>query len=311
MDWEKEILPLLQTRLDVFKQNNIIPTLSTIFYYLVSIGVVSNSQNDYKNFKKYFYEARKTGEISLSNFGVKKHDYHSQQLHEKYIPLVEYINQEIARLESIPYIYAKTIPRWHNQLHYVELWIEKASLLPTFRNILKERQVRIIPLNTYNYLNSLQENIRRLIYYKEQGKKLHINYFGDSNHFFKSLRDIYIKYPKYFLDLDFKKISITQNQIKKFKLPEKCNTVNETEYQKINPNLKSFLKKNDRTNLKIELDAFIGIAPTEFKKVVLDSVDKFFDLKIFEKSINEHSPEEIRSKIKSQILKFAKNNNLR
>lgn len=311
MDWEKEILPLLQTRLDVFKQNNIIPTLSTIFYYLVSIGVISNSQNDYKTLKKYFYKARKTGEISLSNFGVKKHDYHSQQLHEKYIPLVEYINQEIARLESIPFIYAKTIPRWHNQLHYVELWIEKASLLPTFRNILKERQVRIIPINRYNYLNSLEENIRRLIYYKEQGKKLHINYFGDSNHFYKSLRDIYIKYPKYFLDLDFKKISITQNQIKKFKLPEKCNTVNDTEYQKINPNLKSFLKKNDRTNLKIELDAFIGIAPTEFKKVVLDSVDKFFDLKIFEKSINEHSPVEIRSKIKSQILKFAKNNNLR
>jgi len=306
MDWEKEILPLLQTRLDVFKQNNIIPTLSVIFYYLVSIGVVSNSQNDYKNFKKYFYKARKTGEISLSNFGVNNHDYHSQQLHEKYIPLVEYINQEIARLENIPYIYAKTIPRWHNQPHYVELWIEKASLLPTFRNILKERQVRIIPLNRYNYRNSLEENIRRLIYYKEQGKKLHINYFGDSNYFFKSIRDVYSKYPKYFLDLDFKKISITQKQIKKFKLPENCKTINDTKHKKLNLSSKSFLTNKDITNLKIELDALIGIAPKEFKKLVLDSVDKFFDLKIFEKSINEYSPVEIRSKIKSQVLKFTK-----
>ena len=305
MDWEKEILPLLQIRLDVFKQNDIIPTLSIIFYYLVSIGIVSNSQNDYKTFKKYFYKAIKKGEISLSNFGSNKHDYKSQQLYEKYIPLIDYINQEIARLESIPYIYAKTIPRWHNQPHYVELWIEKASLLPTFRNILKERQIRIITLNRYNYLNSLDENIRRLIYYKEQGKKLHINYFGDSNHFFKRIRDIYSKYPKYFLDLDFKKISITQKQIKKFKLPEKYKDVNDTKYQKINPNSKS-LTTNDRTNLKIEVDAFIGIAPKEFKKVVIDSVDKFFDLKNFETTINEHSPIEIRSKIKSQVLKFTK-----
>lgn len=306
MDWETEILPLIQSRLDVFKQHNIIPTLSIIFYYLVSIMAVSNSQRDYQNFKKYFYKARKTGKISLSNLGVNNHDTQFQPMYEKYIPLIDYINQEIARLESIPYIYARTIPRWHNQPHYVEMWIEKASLLPTFRNILKERQVRIILLNRYNYLNSLDENIRRLIYYKEQGKKLHINYFGDPNHFFKNIRDSYTENPKYFLDLDFKKISITQRQIKKFKLPENCKTINDTKHKKLNASSKSFITKDDRKNLKIELNTLIGVAPKEFKKIVLDSVDKYFDLKIFEKSINEYSPVEIRSKIKSQVLKFAK-----
>ena len=64
--------------------------------------------------------------------------------------------------------------------------------------------------------------------------------------------------------------------------------------------------KKDYKNLKIELDTLPGIAPKEFKKLVLDSVDKFFDMKIFDKSINAYSPLEIRSKIRSRVLKFVK-----
>lgn len=304
MDWDKETVSLLQTRLELFKQYNIVPTLSIIFYFLVSNGIISNSQRDYQNFKKNIYKTQKRYKFSLSNCETKNNQI-QQQLDDKYTPLTDYINHEIARLENIPYIYARTIPRWHNQHHYVEIWIEKASLMPTFRSILKERQVRIITINKYNYQDSIEENIKRLISYKERGKKLHINYFGDSDNFYKNIRNIYTNYPKYSLDLDFKKISITKKQIKKFNLPANYKTVKETKYKKINSNLKSLVRKYN-TTLKIELDTFPGIAPKEFKKLVLDSVDKFFDMNIFDKSINAYSPVEIRSKIRSQVLKFVK-----
>ena len=304
MNWnKKDLTNTIQKRLEVYKHHNIVPTLSMLFYTLVYLGIISNSCNHYQRLGKYISRAQKTGKLSTKYFEDQDMNF-MQDLDDRYIPLIEYINHEIAVLENIPYIYARTIPRWHNQRDYVEIWVEKQELMSTFGSILKERQVRIVPINRFNPFSLINENVKRLRSYTEQDKKVHINYFGDLDSVSENIHQIFTnKFLENGLSIDFKRIAINEEQIKKYVLPESYKIVRLCKSKKIDPNIKSLRDKNNE-NLHIELDTFPAVAPHEFKKTILESVDKFFDISIFDKAIHEHSPIEIRSKVKSQILRF-------
>ncbi|MGC2682661.1 MAG: hypothetical protein WA323_12390 [Candidatus Nitrosopolaris sp.] len=43
-----------------------------------------------------------------------------------------------------------TVPRWHKQPHYVEVWIEKQALADTFSSFLRGRDVRIVVNRGYS-----------------------------------------------------------------------------------------------------------------------------------------------------------------
>lgn len=304
MNWnKKDLTNTIQKRLEVYKHHNIVPTLSMLFYTLVSLGIISNSCSDYQHLGKYISRAQKTGKLSNKYFEDQDMNF-IQDLDDRYVPLIEYINHEIAVLENIPYIYARTIPRWHNQSHYVEIWVEKQELMSTFRSVLRERQVRIVPINRFNPFSLINENVKRLGSYIEQDKKVHINYFGDLDSFSENIHMIFTnKFLEEGLDIDFKRIAINEEQIKKYDLPQNYKIVRSRKSKKIDPSIKSFRDQNYE-NLQIELDTFPAVAPHEFKKTILECVDRFFDISIFDKAIHEHSPIEIRSKVKSQVLRF-------
>ena len=314
MNWNtKDLTNTIQKRLEVYKRHNIVPTLSMLFYTLVSLGIISNSRSNCQRLAKYISRAQKSGKLSTKYFDDQNMNF-MQDLDDRYVPLIEYINHEISVLENIPYIYARTIPRWHNQSHYVEIWVEKQELMSTFRSILRERHVRIISVNRVNPFDFINENVKRLESYIKQGKKIHINYFGNQDSFSKNINQIFInKFLKDAVNLDFKRIAITEEQIKKYDLPEnhKIARLSKSKYK--NPTLKSVDNRNNE-NFHIELDTLPAIAPDEFKNMILESVDRFFDISIFDKAIHEYSPLEIRLKVRSQVLRFVEriqNTNLR
>ena len=304
MHWnKKDLTNTIEKRLEVYKHHNIVPTLSMLFYTLVSLGIISNSCSNYQRLGKYISRTQKSRKLSIKYFEDQDMNF-MQDLDDRYVPLIEYINHEISVLENIPYIYARTIPRWHNQSHYVEIWVEKQELMSTFRSVLRERQVRIVPINRFNPFSFINENVKRLGSYIEQDKKVHINYFGDLDPFSENIHQIFTnKFLEEGLDIDFKRIAINEEQIKKYDLPKSYKIERSRNSKKLDPSIKSFRDPNYE-NLQIELDTFPAVAPHEFKKTILECVDRFFDISIFDKAIHEHSPIEIRSKVKSQVLRF-------
>jgi len=304
MHWnKKDLTNTIQKRLEVYKNHNIVPTLSMLFYTLVSLGIISNSCSNYQRLGKYISRTQKSRKLSIKYFEDQDMNF-MQDLDDRYVPLIEYINHEISVLENIPYIYARTIPRWHNQSHYVEIWVEKQELMSTFRSVLRERQVRIVPINRFNPFSLINENVKRLGSYIEQDKKVHINYFGDLDPFSENIHQIFTnKFLEEGLDIDFKRIAINEEQLKKYDLPKSYKIERSRNSKKLDPTTKSFTDQNYE-NLQIELDTFPAVAPHEFKKTILECVDRFFDISIFDKAIHEHSPIEIRSKVKSQVLRF-------
>lgn len=70
-------------------------------------------------------------------------------INDVYWKPIHFISGCLGKLTYLHIAYRSCIPRWHNQPHYVEAWIEKDTVVGTFKSILKGRQVRIVPVNQY------------------------------------------------------------------------------------------------------------------------------------------------------------------
>jgi hypothetical protein len=193
------------------------------------------------------------GELPIDCFADQSRSI-IEDFNDEYIDPKEYIEGTLAYVENIPKIYKTLIPKWQNQPHYVEIWIEKDALSGTFQSILKDRQVRIVPNKGFSSLSFIHHNIERLKSHENKGKKIHVRYFGDLDPSGENIEEvIYDKLKIFKINVDFKQIAITEDQMRRFNLPENPNP--ET-IRKLNrdPRKDAFIQKHGRL-FQIELDA--------------------------------------------------------
>ena len=78
INWKKEVMPKIKERLELFRQQEIVPTLRTMFYSLVSLQVIPNTQNQYQYLNKVTAKARMNGELPIDCFADQKQVYNSR-----------------------------------------------------------------------------------------------------------------------------------------------------------------------------------------------------------------------------------------
>jgi hypothetical protein len=66
----------------------------------------------------------------------------------------------------MPEDYESRIPRWLNQPHYVEIWIEKKAMRSTFEGLVRGREVDIVPFGGYHSVPYLYDNTNILKAYQ-------------------------------------------------------------------------------------------------------------------------------------------------
>ena len=137
IDWKKKVMPNIKERLSLFNQQGIVPTLRTMFYALVSLNVIPNTQSQYQYLSKVTSKARIKGELPIDCFADNTRSI-IQDFNDIHLEPKEYIKRYLDYLEDISKNYPLQIPKWYNQPHYVEVWIEKDALSGTFRKILKD-----------------------------------------------------------------------------------------------------------------------------------------------------------------------------
>lgn len=217
----------------------------------------------------------------------------------------EYIDARIDELKNIGDTYKESLlPRWLNQPHYVEIWTEKKAMVGTFKSILGDKQVAIVPFGGYHSVSYLYNNCERLARLQNKEKEIHILYFGDvdptGENIQQVIEDKLVQYGVY--DIDFKRIAITDEQIEDFKLPTK---VDADTYEKLlnDSRKKAFMKKHDDKLYQVEVDALPALKPDEFKAMILEPIDGYFDKDIYEEVLNEHSDESL-NKFVNERVKF-------
>ena len=300
VNWRQDVLPIVAERLSIFNTQGIIPTLRAMFYSLVSLHVIPNSQNYYQSLSKNTAIWREQRDLSINCFADQSR-YIIEEFDDNYMSPMQYVGGLISLLEKAPLEYQNRISKWHEQPEYVEVWIEKDAQTGTFRSVLKNKHVRIVPIRGFSSVSFQYDNIKRLRKYQEEGKRVHVRYFGDLDPSGESIEEIINKKLCQYgiFDVDFKRVAITEDQMEKYSLPRNSDpeTLNKL---KRDPRAGSFIAKHG-TLYQIEVDALQAYAPEEFKKLILESVNEFYDEAIYEEVVAKYSPYEISKFIKNSV----------
>jgi 5S rRNA maturation endonuclease (ribonuclease M5) len=298
-NWKKDVLPHVNERLMAFRQEGVLPTVRGMFYALVSLQVLNNTNSDYVQLDSKLTDWRENGTIPPYSFVDNSRSI--IDIDDDFRRPKEYVEAGISYLDNAPKGYYDSIPRWYNQPHYVEVWIEKDAMTGTFISILKDRHVRIVPNRGWTGFEFLNNNIERLMKKQnEEGKSVHVMYFGD----YDPSGDRMYRWLKEKLSdagIEIKRVAITKEQIDEFNLGHLKNTDRAVMAKLLKDNnTDEFRRNNEGQVYQIELDALLALQPTKLKQLVL-SVDQYFVEEIFEEVLNEVSPEDISCLVKELV----------
>ena len=140
------------------------------------------------------------------------------------------------------------------------------------------------------------------------GKNIHILYYGDfdpSGDYM--VGDLIGRMSQLGLTsdkIDFQKIAVTLEQIKKYNLPSNPDKITA---EKMNRDSRTigFVEKYGRL-YAVELDALPALIPEVFSKLVIQSVEQFFDMEIYTEIISNNSSNEIKELLKNKIIQLSK-----
>ena len=298
IDW-KGVVDRINRELPWFLERGIKPTLRTLFYRLVSLQIIPNTDQAYKQLSSTTVKARKEGRLPWDAFSDEGRLVLAE-FTEKYQTPEQYVQLRIDLLKNASQNYS--VPRWYKQPHYVEVWIEKQALAATFSSFLRGRDVRIVVNRGYSGWSFLYENCIRLLDIKRIGKEIHILYFGDFDPSGDDMDDHLDNALHYFGlgEIDFQRIAVTEEQIEEFSLPPMPK--NKETIDKVNNDTRKngFIRKYGKLYI-VELDALLAIVPDEFKSIVQGSVDQFFDEEIYQDVLSDNQPELVDKLVQEKV----------
>src|SRR5829696_5819717 len=266
INWKNDVMPIIKERLVLLNNYGIITTLKTIFYSLFFFNVIPNSHNYYKYLNKYTKQARISGELPIDCFADQNLPRITNSINE-FGNAKEYVQKIVNYIEGISatsiqeYQFNNKDKKLHND---IEIWVEKNTLSFTFHNLLKNYGINIV--------SNKESDITRFI----NNKKVYIRYFGNFDLFSYNI-DLTIRnnIKAFNLNIDFKKIAITEDQMRKYHLPENPNP---EIIRKLDHNLRKdfFISKYGQL-FKIKFESLKAYAPERFKNIIIDSVNNILN----------------------------------
>lgn len=286
------------------------PTVRQVYYRLVAQNLIENTKSSYTYLDRVLTVARMKGAVhpddgDPNNGRLDPSTFADESRPEADLPDLrtpeEYADQNIEELENLQeYYYPYT---WHGQEYYVEVWVEKQALESTFEGILQDRNITVVSNRGYNSLTALQQSIKRLLNMQmNYDKKIVILYFGDHDPSGLDMdRDLEGRLRQLGLrDFEFKRVALTLQQIQEFDLPADPDVLTEKKLEK-DTRLRSFVRRFGGIQGKIaELEA-LAIRADEFHDLVIDAVDAYYDLGVWEEVKSKYDGKRIKNRIKKRV----------
>jgi len=320
-------MPTIKERLALWASQQITPTLRGLFYTLISLNVLENTPNKYDYLSDFTARARENSEKGFEIRHKRNGEPYRYRFKEEEILPIDCFADNVRRVIEIEDEYETPeefydrgtkyyvkdisenykIPRWHNQPDYVEVWVEKNALAGTLDSIINvagEREVRIVPAGGQESVTFAWQHVRRLRLKRFEGKKVHIRYFGDLDPSGEAIeRELINKLtvsPYNLSGIDFKRVGVTNKQRIDFRLIPNKDPKTMSKLKR-DSNRFAFMEKyhleREDDLFQIEVDALEAIAPTEFRDLVLQSVDEFFKDDIYQRVLDETPTEKELKKL--------------
>lgn len=305
--WESVCKRALEYTEEVRQKYGLKLTFRALFYYLADAeGLIIHSQTAYKKLSEYFARYReKHAKIDVLEDRTREYKrYYEYKLED----LKDYVKFNLNFLAERLIEQAK-IPRWFNQTNYVAIWVEKETII-IVDQIAEEYKVDAFPSRGFSSITKMHEAVQILKFMREVGKNpvvLVLTDFDPSGIFIE--QDYRRKVYKYGGDAKFVRIAMNPDQIVKYDLPSIPHDDPKAERVRKDPRYPKFLEMCNSWGVEpniVELDAFVGLKPREFRKLVVDSIEKHFDKEIYEKArkIEEERIKQVEQ-LRKKIIEFA------
>jgi len=280
-------------------------SLRALFYYLAdSEGLILHSQRAYKKFSERFARYReKHGVIDI----IEDRSRRLLEYYNDYAPDIrDYVKYRLEELIKDLQEYLWKLPKWYLQENYVTIWVEKETIT-LVELIAKEYEVDAFPTKGFSSITMIWKAVQRMNYVGKKNIILVLTDFDPSGIFIE--RDYREKIRRYGGKAKIIRVAMLPEQIKKYDIPAIPYDDPRAIRVKRDPRYKSFLKLCKEMDVKpeiVELDAFAGLKPREFRDLIVEHIEKYYDKKVLEtvKKIEEERRKEVikvTNKIKSLL----------
>lgn len=325
IDW-KVAEPKIAAALGYFRQQNIRPTLRTLYYQLVSQNIIPNTKSSYKSLSAHLVEMRKAGLVAWNAIEDSARKVYGEfkdrrfregvgenvavQLRDK---LKEFAPKEILK-EFFNYYASSqraTVDRWAGQPTVAEIWIEKEALANTILSWTEDLKVKIRINKGYSSWTFIHENALDLERILSKHSRVAIFYIGDLDPSGEDMERFLKEALAYFgIDddrVDFKRLCLTEDQVEEFDLPprpEDAETLAKLE--------RDSRYANYGKDVIVEVDALLAYVPDQFREMVINAINGVWDEEIFD-DLKDQADEENQTmsealiEVKKEALEILKN----
>lgn len=303
--WREIVDEIAESLLVEFDARGIRPTLRTIFYGLVARGRIPNTRAAYKRLSHVLVKARKGGRFPW-DFLVDRTRYSLDYFDDSYpnegdLAWVEAVCREKLEgisLERVVAAYfggisvSRHVGRWARQPVVPEIWLEKDALAKTIEAWVADESVTIRVNRGYPSWTFIYDNVcelRRKLYNHERVELLYLGDLDPSGEDIERfLRDA-LDYFDLKEGINLRRVAVTREQVERYGLPPRPEDAETIRKLERDPRSRDYL-----CEYVVELDALVVFAPEDFRRLLIEHIEEFFDEDIYEgvkREIDELSEE--------------------
>jgi len=291
----KNVLNGVDSALEFFRGQGVKPTLRTLFYNLYSKALIPNTKTAYQSLSKQLVKARKEGRYAWdfledktrvvlgSIEDMRFNDDVAEDFEKRLVEKLEELDLESILSDVFDYLKPwLNVGYWADQKVVVELWIEKEALASTMQTWTYSKYLPIRVNRGYSSWTFIYNNVQALKFSLDKHEKVVVLYLGDLDPSGVDIQRFLTESIEY-LGVDPSKVElvrlgVTHDQVEKYKLPPTPEDAETLAKLERDPRKKTYAEQ-----YVVELDALIAYVPSEFRRELLETIERFRDRDVYDK----------------------------
>lgn len=182
-------------------------TLRQLYYQLVSRNVIPNTEHSYDNLGALISDARLAG---LVDWAAIEDRIRRPSAHPEWDTVQDLVADALAQFR---------LPRWRDQPHYVELWVEKDALAGVLAPLASRYHAVLMVNRGYSSQSAMYEASKRFIH-RGRGKRCFLFYLGDHDPSGEDMvRDVNDRLALFGATVQVRKLALTMAQVEQYQPP--------------------------------------------------------------------------------------------
>jgi len=281
IDWQGIIIPRVK---ELIRSYNYRPTLRQIFYRLVAVLLIPNTETRYKYLSRVLRIAREREIINPLALADRIRESHGGDYGWENPD--SFINERVEEFTKASEIYTR--PIWTSQQTLPILWVEKDALYPAVIQVADRYRVKVYQARGYSSYSQVYEAAREF-----NSANVSVLFLSDFDPSGEDMpRDMRKRLERYGAgNFTLKKLALTREQVRDYSLPP-------VPAKRSDPRFKTFAESyGDKT---VELDA---LPPEELERIIVNEIKSHIDSKIWNEEFEKIKTE--KEKVRKLIQGLA------